>query len=226
MYIFKLGDLMLPVAPEKFEEKIKNQNNTITLINGENYNFLRPPGLTEISFDVLIPAVKYPFAVYEDGFKDQKYYLDALKKLKTEQESFTLSISRELPDGRGLYDTEMEVSLEDYAIKEQAKEGFDLIVSIKLKQYVEAVAVTLEMNDDGTATEVAERPESENSPEPEEDISYTVQEGDTLWALAKHYYDDGNLYSLIAEANGIANPNLIYTGQTLIIPKRLKGLRP
>ena len=220
MYIFKLGDITLPVTPEEYEEKIKNQNNTITLINGEQYNFLRPAGLTEISFDTVIPAVKYPFAVYENGFKEQKYYLDTFEKLKTEQKPFMFSVSRKFPDGKGLYDTKMNVSLEDYTIKEGSKQGFDLTVSIKLKQYIDLETVKIEMNDDGTASEIKERLESENSPEPNENTAYTVQKGDTLWALAKYYYGDGSLYGLIASENGIENPNLIYDGQTLVIPKR------
>lgn len=44
--------------------------------------------------------------------------------------------------------------------------------------------------------------------------SYTVKKGDTLSAIAKKY---GTTYQEIAKANGIANPNKIYTGQVLKI---------
>jgi LysM repeat protein len=46
-------------------------------------------------------------------------------------------------------------------------------------------------------------------------LTYTVQRGDTLSALAQRY---GTSVSAIATTNQIANPNLIYTGQTLEIP--------
>ncbi|WP_412544179.1 LysM peptidoglycan-binding domain-containing protein [Longispora sp. K20-0274] len=48
--------------------------------------------------------------------------------------------------------------------------------------------------------------------------TYTVQGGDTLWAIAERYYGDGNQYMKIASANGIPDPDAINVGQTLTIP--------
>ena len=48
-----------------------------------------------------------------------------------------------------------------------------------------------------------------------ETITYTVQRGDTLWAIARRY---GTTAEEIAEINNISNPNLIYPGQQLKIP--------
>lgn len=47
---------------------------------------------------------------------------------------------------------------------------------------------------------------------------YTVQPGDTLWAIAQSYYGDGNQYTLIAQANNISAPYNINAGQVLTIP--------
>ena len=59
--------------------------------------------------------------------------------------------------------------------------------------------------------------ETTTSSNPENDITYyTVQSGDTLSGIASSY---GTTYRYLAEINGIENPNLIYPGQTLIIPK-------
>ena len=44
--------------------------------------------------------------------------------------------------------------------------------------------------------------------------TYTVKNGDTLSGIARKY---GTTYQKIAKDNGIANPNLIYAGQKLII---------
>ena len=48
--------------------------------------------------------------------------------------------------------------------------------------------------------------------------TYTVVSGDTLWAIAERFYGDGNKYHQIAEASGIANPDLIHPGQVVTIP--------
>ena len=48
--------------------------------------------------------------------------------------------------------------------------------------------------------------------------TYTVVPGDTLWGIAVSYYGDGTRYPEIAAANNIGNPNLIFPGQTFIIP--------
>jgi len=70
----------------------------------------------------------------------------------------------------------------------------------------------------------AEEPKAEAAPEaPAEPAApaarkYTVVSGDTLWAIAERFYGDGNKYPQIAEASGIANPDLIHPGQELTIP--------
>ena len=48
--------------------------------------------------------------------------------------------------------------------------------------------------------------------------NYTVQQGDTLSGIAQQAYGDGNQYQVIANANHITDPNLIYAGQVLFIP--------
>lgn len=47
------------------------------------------------------------------------------------------------------------------------------------------------------------------------DRTYTVQRGDTLSGIASKY---GTTYQVLAQYNGISNPNLIYPGQVIKIP--------
>jgi len=64
--------------------------------------------------------------------------------------------------------------------------------------------------------------EALTAPEPEEETEfYTVKSGDSLSKIAKKYYGNAMKYPTIFEANRevIKDPDLIYPGQVLRIPK-------
>ena len=134
-YDFYLKDCQLPVSPEKLQIKINNANHTLTLINEGEINLLKTPGLTDNENECRIPQVKYPFAVYPSGFKGASYFLQCFEGLKTGKKPFQFIVSRTMPSGKALFSTNMKVSMEDYRLTEQAKDGFDVMVKIKLKQY-------------------------------------------------------------------------------------------
>lgn len=49
--------------------------------------------------------------------------------------------------------------------------------------------------------------------------TYTIQAGDTLWDIAEKAYGDPYLWPKIFNANSIQNPDLIYSGDKLVIPR-------
>lgn len=221
-YYFYLGKTLLPVAPQKLQLKIKNTSKTYTLINEGEINVLKTPGLTEIEFDALLPNVKYPFATYKSGFKGAKTFLEVLKNYKQNKETFQFIVTRTLPNGKMLFDTNMKVSLESYTIKEDAKSyGMDVMVTIKLKQYRDYSTKTCNIQFASTKPKVVVQPvrPAENPPKPANQ-TYTVVKGDCLWNIAKRFYGNGSKYTVIFNANRdkIKNANLIYPGQVLTIP--------
>lgn len=219
MYKFYIDKVELPITPSKLDMKINNKNKTMTLLNDGEINILKTPGLTEVSFDFTIPQVKYPFANVE--LKDADYYLEKLERLKNSKKPFRFIVVRLTQGNKSLFDTNMNVSLEDYTIKEDAKEGIDLTISIKLKQYRDygTKIVTLPQEaakkvNNGVIFIPAkeERPPSNGQPS---NKTYTVKKGDCLWNICKQYLGDGSKYPQIAKLNNISNPNLIYPGQVL-----------
>lgn len=223
-YDFWLGDCLLPVAPGKLQIKINNANKTITLIEDGQVNILKQAGLTEVEFECLIPQVEYPFAVYIGGFREVSYFLDYLEALKTKKQPFQFMVVRSMPDGRPLFSTNLKVSMESYTLTEEAEEGFDLKVKIKLKQYREygTKMVNLVETEDGSKkAKVQKKRAAGKSPAPASAQAYTVKKGDCLWTIAKYFYGSGAKYTLIYEANKKViggNPNKIYPGQVLTIP--------
>lgn len=219
MYSFFIDGMELPIAPQKLTVKIKGNNKTLTLINEGDINFLRAPGLTEITFDAVLPMLgQYSFA---NGYRRPDSYLNKLESLMTGKEPFRFLVSRVSPSGRLLYDTNMKVSLENYTVTEDATKGPDVTVSITLKQYIsystKTVTVVKPKPEKKPVVQQKEKRETSSAPKVK---TYTVKSGDCLWNIAKKYYGNGAQYTKIYNANKgkIKNPNLIYPGQVLTIP--------
>ncbi|WP_052344278.1 LysM peptidoglycan-binding domain-containing protein [Bacillus ndiopicus] len=218
MYNFYIDGVQLPIAPASMSMKINNKNQTIVLMNEGEVNILKKPGLTEVDFEILLPNVQYPFAVYPDGFKPATYYLKKLEELKVSQKSFRFIVNRMRPDGSLLFDTDddMLFSLEEYSIEEDAENGFDLNVKISLKQWRPYGTNRLDVTNKSSkkkaiVTSKKQRPIiSKNTSK-----THTVKQGDTLWAIAKKYLGDGSKYTQLAKLNNISNPNIIKVGQVI-----------
>lgn len=220
MYNFFLDDIQVPVAPSSISMKINNKNETITLINEGEVNILKKAGLTDIEFELLLPNVKYPFAIYPSGFQPASYFLEKIEKLKLSQEPFQFIVNRMKPDGSLLFDTNITVSLEDYTIDEEAENGFDVKSTIQLKQFkpfgnkkLTVKSTSSTSNATNNTKVVVETQRATTGKETAE--THTVKSGDTLWAIAKKYLGDGSKYTELAKLNNLSNPNLIKVGQVI-----------
>lgn len=159
-YDVYLGSTLFPVAPDKINMRVNGKNTTYDLINDGEMNILKLAGLTTVSFSVLLPAVQYPFAVYPNRFKAPSYYLDRLAELKQSKKAFQFIVTRkDTMKGRmKLHNTNMTVSLEDYSIKDDAGEGFDVKVEINLKQYKEFKTKTFKVTTPAPTAPIAVTP--------------------------------------------------------------------
>lgn len=214
-YSVYINGTMLPVTPESLQISANGKNETLVLMDQGEVNVLKEPGLTDVSFDALLPNVRYPFAVYSGGFRKAEAYLSVLEQLAAGKTPFQLVISRNTAGGSGLHGTSLKVSLEEYTVKEDAgKYGTDVLVSLKLKQYRDYGTKTCQISRN-TATIVSSR-ETSGSPKA---ASYTVQDEENLWEIAQKCYGDGNRYTELQEANGIEDPNRLRAGENIQIPR-------
>ena len=110
----------------------------------------------------MLPQLPYPFAAYEGPFRDAESYLEAIERLKTGKKPFQFIVWRETPGGRRMFTTNMKVSLEEYSIVEEAANGFDVTVKIRLKQYrpfgMQTVRFEAAQDGGGAQTAVSEQP--------------------------------------------------------------------
>ena len=210
-YDFYLNKCLLPIAPSKLTVKINNANETVTLINEGEINILKKAELTDIEFECRIPQEKYPFAVYKSGFKGADYFLDYFESLKKSKKPFQFIVCRKRPTGKRLFDTNIKASMEDYKITEDANNGFDILVKVKLKQWRDygTKTVNISFNMEKPKASVEPQREAVSSPAPATAQTYTVVKGDCLWNIAKKFYGNGSKYSIIYSRKYLLNKKMI-----------------
>ena len=214
-YEVYIDDMLLPIPPQKIPIKYPGQNETATLINGEEINITRPPGLAEISIDVVLPQMDYPCAMWDGSVEDAEEFISRLQDLKESGDTFEFIVIRDS------FDTNMDVTLEDYKVSDDVKEGLDLVVSITMKEArhygtkIMNFAIVPEQPIPAAASPEPERPAARPQVK-----TYTVKSGDCLWNIAKKELGDGNRWKEIHNLNldKISNPNLIHAGLVLVMP--------
>ena len=220
-YKMYLAGVLMPITPSKVTLKVNNQNKTMTLINGEEINFLKEAGLSDVSFELLLPQVSYPFT--NGGAQSASFYLSLFERLKTSKEPFQWILNRQKPKGGMFHFSNLTVGMETYEITDDAGAGFDIKVKINLKQYrafgTKTVTIQPAATSSNTATATVQEAPRPTTTAPQQP-TYTVKSGDCLWNIAKKYLGDGSRYKEIYELNKdkIKNPNLIYPNQVLTLP--------
>ena len=208
----------LPIPPEKLKMKISGKNKEVILASGQAINLLKSPGLTEFSFEFCIPlGEQYPW----QNAKGSVSMLDKLEKMKVEKQTFAFVVDRKTFAGKQMFCTSITAALEDYTVTEEGKNGNDIMVSVSLKTApsYQTVKVSIDQKSKTVTTETKSSRPGKNPNTGK--TSYTVQKGDSLYNIAKKYLGDGRRWKEIYNLNKdkIKNPNLIYAGQKLTLPK-------
>lgn len=229
MYQMYIDIVLFPVTPGKLQVNINGTNKTITLINEGEVNLIKTPGLTDISTEVLLPALtEYPFARYPVDFCTPDWYLRLLETWKQSKKPVSFKMLRTSPDGKELlWNTNIPVTIEDYKIIEDAdSQGLDVVVNISMKEYRKWGVKKLKKLFGRKAVVQKLRPAKSPAK------SYVVKKGDSLFIIAKKQLGNSARWKEIYELNKKAiesqakkhgkpgNGSWILQGEKLKLPKK------
>lgn len=211
---FKYGNkkYKLPVNPEEIKRSRNMNVETYQVLGTGQVSVPSYCELEEFSFEAEFPSQKYHY-MEPGGKADADYYEKMFRKAQKNLKPIRFITSNGIND-----DISVMVLVKSVEAVEKAGEEGDKYLSIKMQEY-KAPGKRYVAVQTPAATVKQEAAVPQTNPAVTENKTHTVQNGDTLWGIAKKYYGNGGQYTKIVSANlGIKNPNLIYPGQIFIIP--------
>lgn len=202
----------LPVNPEQIEIKSNQANVTYEVLKLGQIVVPTHMELREYIFECEFPREIRSYIETKNKFKEPDYYLYLFGVWRNEKKPVRFIASNGIDS-----DINVLVLIEELTVTEKAGEEGDKYVTLKLKEYKDYRKVSAPTVNAVTGQKKTTKISGTNSKASE---SYTVQAGDSLWAVAKKLYGDGAKCNIIFNANKdkIKNPNLIKVGQKLKIP--------
>ena len=200
-YIFYIDKVLLPVAPSSVTVTHKNMNNVINLINDAEFNMLKQEGLQEISFKFMLPSQRYPFTRFLGFYQRPSYYLNKLRTLKKKAKPLQFIIISNYPNSfRTYFSTNLKVSLEDFSVEENAEEGMDVYVEIKLKEFIDPRPKQYIKNADGTMSV-----QNQRWTDKVESRIKEMKYGDKIWQVIRNETGGLDQLQTVIEVNGISS---------------------
>lgn len=217
-YQLYIDGLLMPIAPEEYKIKVNGKNKVVSLLNGNDLNLIKGPGLTEITAKIRLPSNDFPSVM---AYQPQSVFLDKFESVKsndTQKKVFPFVLLREFPN-RDIDPIRFElVTLEDYTFDEDAKSGMDILVALNFKQYIPAPVMKIEEpkqkeNIETPLATIMKIPTRISARAPM--LSATVSTGMTMLEFAKKHTGDFGKAVEIAEKNFIDNWNDLKDGMRL-----------
>lgn len=192
---------VLPVTPAGYQITHGRKAVKVDMHGAGEVNLPGEPTLLDETIECFFPSRAYPFAQPGSGV-DPFVPLETLEKWSDSGVPVRFIVAGTPVNTLVLLDP----------IQYGERDGTgDLYVTIPMRGYRLLTASATELTEKENAARSVET-------EPTHAATYVVQRGDTLSAIAKWVYGDAGLYGKLAAANNIANPDLIYVGQTLTLP--------
>lgn len=218
-------NIQLVVNPATVEFTDPQNNQQITLLDVGSANLLGDRGLTTVSLQSFFPSFKSPFYTRYGGKRTPEECKNLIKKWKDNKMIVRLIISD--------MDINLAMTINNFIYSK--KEGDDdLYFTIDLTEYRTLNVPTVKVSTK-VKSSITKRPAPSAASAPSNASTgrtYTIKNGDTLWAIAKRYYGSGTQYQKIYNANkdtieaaakkrgksSSSNGHWIWAGTVLTIP--------
>lgn len=207
--------MLLPVTPENYEVTTEEQVETVKLATIGDINIPTFNTPKAISIEGIFSTNENRYLnknLIPELIKNTIDYVNVINKWKEEHD-----IIRVLIVPRGTIESRLDAKfyIKSLSINGEYEAIGDIGYIIYCVEYREEI--------EGKSTETTNTrsvPESKKEPAEPKQRTYTVKKGDSLWNISRKYYGNGNQYAKILSANKgkIKNANLIYPGQTFVIP--------
>lgn len=214
-------DYEIPVLPESLTVKSPGKNETATIVKLGDVNILRKKGLREMTWESHFPANDAPYVTGRNALAPIEYVRAIQEARDAEKPIRFLIIGTDL-------DINILMGIEDFTYEEYGGEVGDIYYVLKLREWKEYSAKRISLPAPAVKVAVVAPVARSGSPPKPQTKTHTVVAGDSLWAIAKKYYNDGSQYPKIYESNkdtidkrnkGTGNPKYtIYPGQVFNIP--------
>lgn len=206
--------LQIPVLPEKIEISYPDKNDTVYVYGVGEVTIKKHPGAFVMKWSSFFPAAKCQGCISNP--KKPKECLDFLKKVMEIEKPAKIVYT----GGACRLSSQCTIEFE------ASEEGGDLGTihySITITEYKKTSIRKLKVkNKNGSKKKAKVKKTSNRTSSKSKSGKYTVKKGDCLWNIAKKFYGKGAKYTVIYNANKKvigSNPNRIYPGQVLTIPK-------
>lgn len=202
MFQTDYGQFILAVNPPELTIENSSSEKSIELLNVGQIVLPANRGPQKITVSTFLPSPTSPF--YKGNVPEE--ITGMIRKSKNGKKSLRIIVS-----GTDI-NAKFFVSAEKVTYKEGQQ---DAVVSWSFieDRHENIIAVAVQSKGQ-TDTGLLERAGNISVPK-----EVMIKKGDTLWALAARYYQDGTQWKKIARANGIENERMLQLGSRIVIPE-------